>query len=96
MDFLITALDYTDENALERRMQARTEHLANAKELHKSGNLIAAGAILSDEGKMIGSTLYLRFDSEEELKEYLDNDPYTKGKVWEKIETQNIKLVQFD
>ena len=96
MDFLVTAYDYTDKTALERRMQAREQHLANAKELYKSGNLIAAGAILSDTGKMIGSTLCMRFETEEELKKCLGSDAYTKEKVWETIEFKTIKLVQFD
>lgn len=95
MEFLIIAYDATDADALERRMKARDLHLAQAEKMKKQGHLIEGGAILDDEGKMIGSTLYMRFDSREDLQNYIDNDPYVTGGVWEQIEVKPIKLVKF-
>jgi uncharacterized protein YciI len=95
MEFLVIAYDGTDKDALQRRLAARKAHLADATKLKAQGKLIEGGAILNDEGQMIGSTLYMKFDNRDELQEWIDNDPYTKGNVWEKVEVRPIKLVQF-
>ncbi|MEM1134404.1 MAG: YciI family protein [Bacteroidota bacterium] len=96
MEFLITALDGTDEKALDRRMKARTAHLTNAKLLQEQGNFIAGGAILNEAGKMIGSTLYMQFENEVALQKWLKSDPYTRENVWQKIDIKPIKLVNFN
>jgi uncharacterized protein len=57
--YLVTAYDYTDTEALQRRMNVRPHHLDGAKGLKESGNFILGGAILNDEGKMIGSVMIL-------------------------------------
>ncbi len=61
MQFVITALDYTDADALDRRMANREQHLAGARNLFASGHFVSGGAILDDTGKMIGSTLHAEF-----------------------------------
>lgn len=43
-------------------------------------------AIRDDAEEMIGSALFMDFDSEEKLQEWLDKEPYVVGKVWKKIE----------
>ena len=96
MEFLIIAYDGTDADAPGRRQKVREQHLGRANQMKEEGHLIEGGAILSEEGKMIGSTLYMRFDSREDLQEYLDNDPYVTGKVWERVEVKPIRLVKFD
>jgi hypothetical protein len=45
---------------------------------------------------MIGSTLYMRFDTAEELHRCLGNDPYTTGHVWLRTEVYPIKLAKLD
>jgi len=96
MDFLIIAHDGNDAHALERRLKARRAHLANTEKYRRNGNFIAGGALLDDNEEMIGSTLYMRFESKQELQEWLDNDPYTTGDVWQEVEIKTIRLVQFD
>ncbi len=96
MEFLVIAYDGTDEGALERRMKVREAHLALARRLKKDGHLIEGGALLNPEGKMIGSTLYVRFDNAEDLHRYLGNDPYTTGHVWLRTEVYPIKLAKLD
>jgi len=93
--FLVVAYDYTDSEALERRMKARQAHLQSARELKAKGNLIEGGAILNEDGKMIGSTLLMVFANRDELDACLQTDPYVVGKVWEKVEVQFVKLVKF-
>lgn len=90
------AYDGTDEGALARRQKVREEHLAHARRLKKSGHLIEGGALLSPQGSMIGSTLYMRFDTVEELHRCLGNDPYTTGQVWLRTEVYPIKLANLD
>jgi uncharacterized protein YciI len=93
MEYLVVAYDGTDEGALDRRMNAREAHLEGAKRLKESGNFINGGALLNDDGKMIGSTLYLEFETKEQLDEAIKNDPYTTGGVWQRVETKPIRLV---
>jgi uncharacterized protein YciI len=86
MQFVITALDYTDEEALGRRLANREAHLAGAKKLVAEGKIISGGAIIGDNGRMLGSTLHVDFPDRESLDAHLATDPYVTGKVWEKIE----------
>ena len=96
MQFIVIGRDGTDENALERRMAAREEHLATAKKMHESGNWLYAAAILNDEGKMAGSMIVCNFESREALdKEWLDNEAYVKGNVWETVEVQQAAVAPF-
>jgi len=81
--YLITAYDYTDEDALQRRMNVRPHHLDGAKELKANGNYVTGGAILNEEGKMIGSIMILQFETEEGLEAWKRNEIYITGKIWE-------------
>ncbi len=88
MLYVIHAYDFTDEQALERRMAVRANHLEGAKVLKSNGNFVVGGALLSPEGKMIGSMMLVDFENETQLHQWLDNDPYVTGKVWEKIDAK--------
>jgi uncharacterized protein len=90
--YLITAYDGTDENALERRMSIRPFHLEGAKKLKENGNFIIGGAMLNDEGKMIGSTMILQFENPEELQIWIDSEPYIQQGVWEKFEVKPFRV----
>ncbi|KAF7729341.1 hypothetical protein EC973_004597 [Apophysomyces ossiformis] len=84
--FVVVIHDYTDPNALERRMASREAHLAWAKEARKTGDLVCGGAIFDnhENRKMVGSVMICRAESREALEERIANDPYTLGKAWEK------------
>ncbi len=92
MQFLVMAYDGTDADAINRRLAAREAHIGGAAAQKKEGRLIAGGAILDAADKMIGSTLYVEFDSRAELDAWLQNDPYVKGDVWRDITVQPIRL----
>ena len=92
MEYLITAYDDTDENAQQRRLAARPAHLEGAAQLKAAGKIIAGGAILDDDGKMIGSTLYVDFATKDELNQWLQSDPYVVEGVWKDINILPIKL----
>ncbi len=85
MQFLITAYDGSDDNAQERRAAARPAHIDGAQVLKDSGRLLIGGAILDESGQMIGSSLIVEFDDREALDEWLNNDPYVTGNVWQDI-----------
>jgi uncharacterized protein YciI len=86
--FLITAYDYTDDKAIERRLAARPAHVELIEKLHSEGKLLMGAAILDDSGKMIGSSLVGEFSDRNELDSWLDVEPYVTNRVWEKIEVR--------
>ncbi len=96
MQFIVTGYDGTDEGALDRRMAAREGHLAIAKTMYESGKWLYAAAILNDEGKMAGSVIVCDFESRDVLEsEWLSNEPYIIGKVWEKVEVTRAQVAPF-
>lgn len=96
MQFIVIGRDGTDENALERRMAAREAHLEIAKKMYESGNWLYAAAILNDDGKMAGSMIVCDFESREALeKQWLDNEAYVKGNVWETVEVKQAAVAPF-
>ncbi|MGZ5222215.1 MAG: YciI family protein [Chitinophagaceae bacterium] len=90
--YIMHAWDGTDEQALERRMKSRPAHFENARKLKANGNFIMGGAMLSDEGKMIGSTMVIQFETKEQLQNWLDSEPYITGKVWEKMDLRPFRV----
>lgn len=83
--FLILADDFTDDDALTRRMAARQQHLDRMAIEKAKGNFEVGGAKLNDQGKMFGSMLVINAENEAAAKEWIDEDPYVKGNVWDKI-----------
>lgn len=95
MQFAVIAHDYKDDNALERRMSVREKHLKNAGKLFEEGKLLFASALLDEDGKMNGSIMFAEFPSEKELKkEWLDQEVYITGKVWEKVTIRKAKVAK--
>lgn len=90
--YIMHAWDGTDEQALERRMNHRPSHFENARKLKANGNFILGGAMLNEKGKMIGSTMIMQFETEEQLQQWLDTEPYITGKVWQKIDIRPFKI----
>ncbi len=93
MQFVVTALDYTDADALQRRLANREAHVAGARRLMAEKRFLSGGAILDDAGRMIGSTLHVDFPDRASLEQYLQQDPYVSGKVWETIEIRPVRLL---
>jgi uncharacterized protein len=92
MHFIITGRDGSDAGALERRMNAREEHMRGVAEMVKQKKLLYAAAMLDDSGTMIGSTMIVDFESREALDLYLTTEPYVTGKVWETINLTPCKI----
>jgi len=89
--YVITAYDYTDNEALQRRLNARPHHLDGVRTLIQNGNYIAGGAILNAEGTMVGSVMMVQFLNSEALDAWMNNDAYVTQKVWETIDVKPFK-----
>jgi len=93
MQFIITAYDGTDPDALTRRMSVRPRHLEGIARVKEEGHVICAGGILDDEGQMKGSFLIMEYASREELDNYLEKEPYVTGNVWQDIRIESCNVV---
>ena len=70
--------------------------MARVEDAREAGNIIAGGAILDDKGQMIGSTIYVEFETRQALDEWLNQDPYVTGDVWRNITVAPIRLAGAD
>ena len=95
MQFVVIAHDYKDNKAIERRLAVREAHLKYAHEMFGLGKWLYASALLDNEGKMNGSIIFCDYENEDQLrKEWLNNEVYVTGKVWEKIEVRKAKVAK--
>jgi uncharacterized protein len=94
--YVITAYDGQDSEALNRRLAVREAHLENARRLKAEGGFIQGGAILNESGQMIGSVMIVTFATATELNEWLQNDPYVTGNVWQNIQVQPFRCAKID
>ena len=92
--YLVTAYDYTDEGALQRRMNVRPHHLDKIRELKQTNNYLIGGAILNKDGHMIGSVMILQFETEEELEAWKQSDPYITQKIWETFDVKPYRVAE--
>lgn len=89
MQFIVKA--YDGEGMLNKRMEIRPRHLEGMKALGKQ--IICAGGLLDDEGRMKGSALVVEFPDRAALDDYLKNEPYVVEGVWQKIEVETMNVV---
>lgn len=92
VQYLLIAYDGTDEQALERRMRVRDDHIRLGDAMVAQGRMLFGTAILDDADRMIGSMLVLDFPSREELDAWLKVEPYVTGGVWERIDVQPCRV----
>lgn len=92
MQYVIIARDGVDSEAQERRQRSRPDHLARAEQAKAAGEILFGGAILNEDGAMIGSVVVVDFPDEDALQRWLAEDPYVVGGVWETIETKPFRL----
>ncbi len=89
MQYLIKA--YDGPNMLEKRMAVRPRHLEGMKALGRQ--IIVAGGLLDESGKMKGSALVMDFPDRAALDAYLNHEPYVVEGVWQKIEVEIMNVV---
>ena len=89
MQFLVKA--YDGPGMLDKRMEVRPRHLEGMKALGKQ--IICAGGLLDDEGRMKGSALVMEFENRVALDSYLASEPYVVEGVWQKIDVEVMNVV---
>lgn len=92
MQYLVIAYDH--EGMLEKRLEVRDAHVAGTRKLMAEGKILNAGAMIEGD-KMVGSSLFVDFDSEEEIKAWLESEPYVVNGVWnmEQFQITPIKVL---
>lgn len=90
--YLVLATDFTDADALTRRLAVRDQHLDRMRIEKVKGTFIIGGAKLNEQGDMYGSMLVINLESMDAVKEWLNEDPYITGKVWDHIEVIPFKV----
>lgn len=89
MWYAIMAEDAPD--SLDKRLQARPEHLARLKSLQDTGRLLLAGpfpAIDSNDpgpNGYSGSLIVAEFDTLDEAKNWANNDPFSINGVFRQV-----------
>ena len=89
MQFIVKA--YDGPGMLDKRMEVRPRHLEGMNRLIQQ--VVCAGGLLDNDGKMKGSLLVMEFESRVELDDYLASEPYVLEHVWEKIEVEQMNVV---
>ena len=89
MQFIVKA--YDGPGMLEKRMEVRPRHLEGMKAL--GGQVICAGGLLDEEGRMKGSALVMEFPDRAALDQYLAEEPYVTEGVWQKIDVEVMNVV---
>jgi len=96
MYFIVTAYDGKDSEAPARRSSAREAHLAGIRKLAKERRHLFGAALLDDEENMVGSVLVVDYPSKKTLiNEWLDNEAYVTGNVWQKIDIKPCRVPDF-
>ena len=89
MQYLVIA--YDNEGALEKRLEVRDAHVEGAKKMMAEGKIIDASALI-EEDQMVGSTLYVDFENDDEINEWLESEPYVVNNVWNMDEFQIVPV----
>jgi uncharacterized protein YciI len=71
---------------LEKRMEVRPRHLESMKALGEQ--IIVAGGLLDDEGRVKGSALVMEFPDRIALDAYLASEPYVVEGVWQRSKSR--------
>jgi hypothetical protein len=64
--------------------------------LKKAGEFLLGGAILDDNGEMIGSMIVYNFPDRQALEARLKDEPYITGGVWKKTEIKPFRLAKIE
>lgn len=97
MWYIIYAEDHP--NSLEKRLQARTSHLARLQLLKNEGRLLLAGPCPATDSNdpgaagFTGSVIIAEFDSLIEAQAFADSDPYIDAGVYQRVTVKPFKKV---
>ena len=89
MPYLIKCTD--KKNSLKIRLSTREKHIKYLRLI--SEKLILAGPILDKKSDPIGTILVIDFENIDDVKLFVQNDPYNKVGLFEKIDITKFKKV---
>jgi len=92
MQFLVIAKDGSDDEAPERRIAARSDHIKYSDFAVESGEQIVAATLLDQNDNMRGSAMIVEFENVEKLQEWLKHEPYMTGNVWKDVDVIPCKI----
>jgi uncharacterized protein YciI len=92
MPFLVNATDYTDPEALNRRISVRNDHLEVAKKMESEGILHFGAAQMDSQNRMAGSILVYDLPTEADVRAAVESDIYWTAKVWESYTITEIRI----
>lgn len=95
MQFTIIARDDIAAGTLEKRLAAREKHMKSIHAMKAAGTIIDGGALLDDDGKMIGSVILCEFPDRAALDEYVAREVYFADGVWKDIDVLPFRRVQW-
>jgi uncharacterized protein len=81
---LFVIIGHDGPNGANLRLQFRSAHLRNLRRLAAQGRLVIAGPFTDGEGSLIVAD----FDNEADATTFAQNDPYTTGGVFERVEVK--------
>lgn len=93
MQFLVVAYDGDDDQALARRMAVREEHLKVAHERNAAGQFTFGGAMLTEQGTMVGSALLVDAEDEAGARALVEADVYWRTGVWVRYDIWPFKRI---
>ncbi len=83
MLYLVLAHDGTDPEAPERRRRVRPRHLEELRPLVEDGKVPLGGAILDEQGAMVGSAMLIEAEDLAAAHALVKQDIYTREGVWQ-------------
>lgn len=89
MQYAVICID--KENSENLRLENRTGHIAHLKTV--KDNMLLAGPFLNEAGRMCGSLLVFNDLSQEEINNWLEQDPYSKAGLFQSVEVKPFKRV---
>ncbi len=95
MQFTIIAHDGTAAGTLERRLAAREQHMERIHAMKAEGTILDGGALIDDDGKMIGSVVLCEFPDRAALDAYIVSEIYFTQNVWKDITVLPFRRVQW-
>lgn len=77
-----------------KRKLIRPAHLARLKQLKQQGRLLLAGPMPVQHGKdeMAGSVIIAQFDDDEQLRQWVDDEPYLLEGIYSHVQTHPFLL----
>lgn len=80
--------DYTDGRATEHRLAQLTPHLQYIESI--MDKLAVAGPIKNADGKLAGSVLIYKVETEADARALLEGDPYYRVPIWQTVTLKQI------